>query len=151
MTLRTLHPISKTLCSALVFTVLSLCACSGPPSYPQPQTSGDDAVFDIGSLQAEKPVFYSFRYERKSLNFFVFKTGDKVLSFLDACAKCYPSKLGYRIEGRHVVCRKCEVRYALSNIGEGFGSCYPIRLEGRSEGPRYLIPLAALRDAAGKF
>jgi uncharacterized membrane protein len=108
-------------------------------------------VIDTNKLTSESPVFYTFRDRGKNIRFFVFKSHDKVLSFLDACAKCYPSKLGYRVDGDHITCRKCDVRYSLSNIEEGFSSCFPLRIEGHLQGLEYHIPISHLEKAADKF
>ncbi len=96
-------------------------------------------------------MFFTYHYHGKNINFFVLKTGDKVLSFLDACMSCYPSKRGYRVDGGHLVCRKCGVTYSLSDVEKGFGGCYPIRIEGRLQDGQYRIPVSLLGQAIDKF
>jgi uncharacterized membrane protein len=108
-------------------------------------------VIDTKTLGNEKPVFFTSHYHGKKINFFVFRTGEKVLSFLDACASCYSSKLGYHSENGSVICRKCDLRYSLSNIEQGFGNCFPIAIEGYLRDGEYRIPVSRLQEAADKF
>ncbi|HET6513734.1 MAG TPA: Fe-S-containing protein [Thermodesulfovibrionales bacterium] len=135
--------------SCLLFCIVS---CSRQqPVYQEPFVRGTDIAIDVSTLGYEKPVFFTYHYRGKKINFFIFKTGDRVLSFLDACASCYTSRLGYRAEDGFITCRRCDVRYALSDIEKGFGSCSPIRLEGRLEAGKYLIPVSLLEKAVDKF
>lgn len=102
-------------------------------------------------LYSEKPMFFTFRYHGKDINFFVIKMSDNVLSFLDACMSCYPSKLGYRIDEGHIICRACNVRYSLSDIEKGVGGCFPIRIEGHLQEGEYHIQASELEGMADKF
>jgi uncharacterized membrane protein len=81
----------------------------------------------------------------------VLKINDKVLSFLDSCTSCYPSKRGYWVDDGHVTCRTCDVRFSLSDIEKGFGSCSPISVEGHLQDGKYLIPVSFLEEAVDKF
>jgi uncharacterized membrane protein len=76
---------------------------------------------------------------------------DKTLSFLDACASCYPHKQGFRCEDNAVICRNCNVRFPIGKLEKGMGSCYPIKIEGRMEKGKYLISADTLAKAADKF
>lgn len=153
MTNKTNCAIASRLRSICICALFFLCivSCSRQPVYPEPPIKGSDVVIDTNKLVSECPVFYTFRNRGKDIRFFVFKSRDKVLSFLDACAKCYPSKLGYRVSDGHITCRKCDVRYSLSNIEEGFSSCFPMRIEGHLQGVEYRIPISRLEEVADKF
>jgi len=135
----------------LLLASLFLLSCARQPAYPEPPVRESDVVIDTHILAHEKPVFYTYHYHGKKINFFVFRTGEKVLSFLDACASCYSAKLGYRTGDGSVTCRKCDLRYSLSNIEQGFGSCFPIAIEGHLRDGEYLIPVSRLQAAADKF
>ena len=126
-------------------------ACSRQPVYPPPAVSGRDVVVDISALKHEVPQFFTYRCQGKNVSFFVIQLNDKVASFLDACASCYPHKQGYRCEDGSVVCRACGLKFSVYKLEKGIGGCYPIRIEGRMEKGNYLIPLAALEAEAGKF
>jgi uncharacterized membrane protein len=130
---------------------LSLGACAKQPSYPEPPRSGNDVAVDIGMLRPEIPVFFTHRYQGKRISFFVVKVDDKVLSFFDACARCYPAKLGYRFESGTLICRECNLRYPVTGIEKGVGSCIPIRLEGSVQNGKYRVPLSALEKMVDKF
>jgi uncharacterized membrane protein len=135
----------------LACLVLLVTACSHQPAYPPPFISGKDAVVDVFTLEQEVPRFFTYRYQGKNISFFVIKLHDKVVSFLDACASCYPHKLGYRCEDGSMVCRACGLKFSVYKLEKGLGGCYPIRIEGRLENGKYLIPLAALEAEAAKF
>jgi uncharacterized membrane protein len=128
-----------------------LLSCSKQPVYPEPFIKGAEAVINAGSLRPESPLFFTYPAHGKKINFFVVKTGGKVLSFLDACESCYPSRLGFRVDEGFISCRKCEVRYSLSDIEKGFGSCFPIEIKGYLSGGEYRIPVSRLQEAAEKF
>ncbi len=126
-------------------------SCSRQPHHPAPAIEGRDAVIAVSALKDEVPQFYTYQYQGKSIGFFILKMNDKVSSFFDACASCYPHKQGYKYEDGFVVCRFCNVTFPLHKLEKGIGGCYPIRLEGRVENGRYLIPLAAIEAEVGKF
>jgi uncharacterized membrane protein len=135
--------------ASLMLFILS--ACSRQVSYPSPVRIGSDIVIDMSSLELEVPKFYTYQFQGKKVNFFVIKMDDKTLSFLDACASCYPHKQGFRCEDNAVICRYCNVRYPLGKLEKGIGNCYPIKIEGRMEKGKYLISADTLAKAADKF
>lgn len=126
-------------------------ACSKQPSYPVPPQRGSEIVLDVRFLQPETPVFFTYRYHGKRISFFVVRTGNRVNSFLDACASCYPHKRGYKYENGMLVCRFCNVEYSMAKIEGGIGGCYPIRITGSVRGAEYHIPVSALESMADKF
>jgi len=137
------------LVASLMLCLLS--ACSRQDSYPSPVRIGPDIVIDMSSLEREVPKFYTYRFHDKKVNFFVIKKEDGPLSFLDACTSCYPHKQGYRCEDNEVICRHCNVRFPISKLEKGIGNCYPIKIEGRMENGKYMIPVDTLEKAADKF
>ena len=135
--------------ASLVLFVLP--ACSRQASYPSPARIGPDIAIDMSGLEIEVPKFYTYRFREKKVNFFVIKMKDRTLSFLDACASCYPHKQGYRCENNSVICRYCNVSFPISKLEKGIGNCYPIKIEGRMENGKYLIPADILEKATDKF
>jgi len=133
-----------------LLVVSSLVACSQQPLYPEPALNGSEVVIDAEKLRSESPAFFTFRYHGKKINFFVLKVHERVLSFLDVCTSCYPSKRGYRTDNGYLTCRTCDVRYSLSDIEKGLGGCYPISVEGRLQDGKYLIPVSVLEKAIDK-
>ena len=135
-----------------VITALALFpSCSRQTSYPAPMQQGDNIVIDVASLRPDTPVFFSYAYRAKNINFFLLRINNKVSSFLDACATCYRQKLGYRPEDGHVICRACNTRYSIYKLEKGLGGCYPIRINGVMKASEYLIPAASLERMADKF
>ncbi len=138
--------------TGIILTALLLCsACSRQPVYPQAPQSGTDIVIDAAGLKSETPEFRTHRYLGKNISYFVIKIRGNVLSFLDACASCYSHKRGYRYADGSVTCRYCNMKFSIYQLERGLGSCYPIKIEGRMENGKYLIPLATLEAAADKF
>ncbi len=136
--------------SSLVL-MLMLVVCARQPSYlPAPQ-EGSSIVIDTSILEPEVPKFYSYRSQGKNVNYFVLRVQGKVLSFLDACASCYIHKRGYGYADGHVTCRACNLKFSVNQLEKGLGSCCPIRIDGRMENGKYLIPVATLENAADKF
>lgn len=128
-----------------------LVACSRRPVHPEPTLVGSEAAINVNNLRPESPVFFTFHYQGKNIDFFVLKVHDEVLSFLDACKRCYPEKRGYQVDNGEIRCRACNVRYSLSQIEKGFGNCFPIRLNGHLQDGVYYIPASQLEAAVDKF
>jgi len=136
---------------AVVLLLFCFLSCSRQPVYPGPFLAGQDIIIDSAALQEGIPRFFSYSYQGRYINFFVVKTEDRILSFLDACLKCYPKKLGFRHEGASVFCRACNEHYPVSEIEKGFGSCYPVKIEGKTEGGKYVLKAAKLETNGEKF
>lgn len=110
------------------------CCCSKMPVYPEAPFDGIVVKIPLRELPEKKPVFYTFRAEKNSINYFVVKLDGSCQSYFDACGQCYRKKSGYRPVGDRIVCRACGVNYSVYDLKEGIGSCYPIKLEGRVKG-----------------
>lgn len=137
--------------SLLFLFFFLLVACSRQPQYPSPPVTGSEVMIDASQLRPEAPAFYTYRSGGKNVSFFVLKINDKVLSFLDACITCYTHKQGYRHEDGTVVCRACGQRFSVYTLEKGMGNCYPIKIKGRMEKGKYVIPVAVLEAEAEKF
>jgi len=135
----------------LAFILVACSSCNRQPSYPSAAQRGPDIVIDTSRLEPDVPKFYSYPYQGKNISYFVLKIDNKVNSFLDACASCYTHKQGYHFEDGAVSCRYCNMRFPVSKLEKGLGSCYPIRLEGRLEKGEYRISVKSLEAAADKF
>jgi uncharacterized membrane protein len=122
------------LCAVFLFS-----ACSKKPVYPEAPFDGNNIRIELSAIPEKKPVFFTYSAGGEKINFFLLRRDGKIESYFDACGKCYPQKLGFKLEGDHVVCRACNVRYHIDDLKEGIGSCYPIRLKGRVEGNTFVI------------
>jgi uncharacterized membrane protein len=135
----------------ILFTGLFLVSCSREQAFREAPRSGPDVAVEVKSLAPDVPAFFTYHYRGKKTNFFVMKVDNRVLSFLGACARCYPAKRGFRYEGGSIICRECNVRYSVSQIEKGIGSCFPVRVEGSLRDGKYLIPISVLEGMADKF
>ena len=135
----------------LLFTVIIIAACTSQPRYPAPARIGTDFVVEAASLQLEIPRFFTYQYNGKNISFFVMRMKIGIQSYLDACASCYPHKRGYHYENGAVTCRFCGQKFSVNKLDKGMGGCYPIKIEGRTEKGKYLIPLATLEAEVDKF
>ena len=135
----------------VIVFVLLLASCSAQQTYQEAPRLGPNVAVEVKTLVPDMPAFFTYHYRGKKINYFVVKSDNKILSFLDACARCYPAKRGYHYEGGSIICRECNVRYAVSQIEKGIGSCVPIRVEGSLRNGKYLIPVSVLEGMADKF
>ena len=125
--------------SVLLSLVLLFSACSKKPVYPEAPFDGNSIRIELAVIPEKRPVFFTFTADNRKINFFLLRRNGNIESYFDACGKCYPRKLGFRLEHDRVVCRACDVSYRLDDLKEGIGSCYPIKLEGRVEGKTFVI------------
>ena len=137
--------------SILCLILLLFASCSREPVYGEARRAGEYVVVDASKLALETPKYLTYHVRGKNVNFFVIKTGGRVLSFLDACASCYPYKRGFRFDSGYFICRECNVRYSVTDLEKGIGRCFPIRLEGSLRNGVYYIPVASLESGADKF
>lgn len=132
-----------------IIIALVLGGCAEKPSYPEAPVSGELIRLDIPDSRG--PVFYSYTHEGRRIDFFLVKVNGSVESYLDACKKCYPKKLGYRPDGGEILCRACGLRFPLNKLREGVGSCQPIALKGRLAGDSYVIEKKDIISGAAYF
>lgn len=134
-----------------LFLIVFAVSCNRQPSYPPAPQNGPNVEIDIAILEPEVPKFYTYLYDGKKISYLVLKIDDKVNSFLDACASCYPHKMGYSYKDGYVTCRYCNLKFSVYKLEKGLGSCYPIKIEGKTVKGKYLIPVKKLEEAAELF
>ncbi len=136
----------------VMMLALSLSSCNRMPAYGKAPLDGrGDVAIDVKTLRRKVPVFYSFELGGRRIDFFLIKVNGDIRSYFDACAMCYPKKLGYRIEGGNIVCRACNLTYTADELKTGKGSCHPIALEGHVEKGFYIITKGAIKAGANYF
>ena len=114
----------------------------------------DGAVtVDISGVGAGSAHFHTFRSNAgRNVDFFVYRESSGAPhAVLDACRTCYRWKKGYALEGKEVVCLKCDMRFKLDNLAQGTGSCVPVALTAEQRGETLVIPLAELEAGARFF
>ena len=138
----------------LVFVILlvSITGCSKQSDeYPAPPVSGQYVLIDPTALIPEMPAHFSYTHKGQTVNFFLVKTHDRVISFFDACKTCYPKKMGYKLEKGSVTCRACGEKYAVSEIENGVASCFPVKLPGQMQKDMYGIAVSELKKGMHMF
>ena len=131
----------------LLLCLMLLAACSKHTSYSTALVSGEEVTIDALSLQPDVPRFFTYSSGNTNINFFVIKIDNEVLSFLDECVSC-KSHLGYTFSNGHFTCKECSMEYSVSEVKNGIGSCYPIRLPGKLQDGKYYIPILELQKSA---
>ncbi len=144
------HTTSALLVILLLATLLGS-ACTSRHTYAAPTIVGSNAVIELSALKTAVPLFLTYHYQGKRINFFVLRLDSGIQSYLDACASCYHHKQGYRPEDGAVTCRYCNMRFPVYKLDKGLGSCYPVKLAGKTGQGNYVISVAALEDAAAMF
>ncbi len=135
----------------LLILLLGIAACNSRPQGLEVPLDGSRAIVDVAALKEGTPGFYWVEIEGKRIGFFIIKVDGKVSSYFNACAKCYPRKLGYRFENGSLVCRACSVRYDVHELNNGIGGCYPLPLKGEMAGRKYVIEEGALLNGVRYF
>ncbi|MGO9377031.1 MAG: Fe-S-containing protein [Dissulfurispiraceae bacterium] len=127
--------------------IILLTACSEHTPYSKAPVSGDEVSIDALSLKPDIPRFYTYNFGNKHINFFVIKIDNEVLSFFDACLSC-KSRLGFTFSKGHFTCKECGTEFSVSEVKNGIGTCYPIRIPGKLRDGKYYIPILELQKSA---
>ena len=136
----------------LMIIAFAVSSCSKMPAYEKaPLNSAGDVAINIKTLGEKVPEFHTYLLDGRRIDFFLIKVSGDIQSYFDACAMCYPKKLGYRVEGNRIVCKACNLRYMAGELKTGLGSCHPIPLPGRVENGFYIITKDALKTGAKYF
>ncbi len=135
-----------------ILIAFAISACNRIPLYKEAPLNRDgDIAIGMKTLKEKVPEFYTFDLDGQRINFFVVGINGNVQSYFDACAMCYPEKLGYRVEGKEIVCRACNLRYTADELKTGKGSCHPIPLPGQIKNGFYIINKDAIKTGAKYF
>ncbi len=138
--------VKKGLYISLLFIII-LTACSKHTPYSKAPVSGDAVTIDALSLKPDIPIFYTYNFGNKNINFFVIKIDNEVLSFFDACLSC-KSRLGFTFSKGQFTCKECGTEFSVSEVKNGVGSCYPIRIPGKLQDGKYYISILELQKSA---
>ena len=108
---------------------------------------------DLSGIGPESGRFHTYRSSSgRKVHFFVYRESSGVPhAVLDACRTCYRWKKGYVLDGKEVVCRKCDMRFRLDSLAQGTGSCIPVALKTEQRGDTLIIPVTELEAGARFF
>ena len=135
--------------------LLFAAGCAAEPPYLPVDPVGQTVVIDTAALSEKTPLFYRMPVSGTEVIFFVVKVDGAMESYFNRCAACKSKKLGYFADGQYVICRVCNDRLPVDKLKEGFGSCYPFHLPGRSVGgkgaEKYVIEKEDVRKGRKYF
>lgn len=121
--------------------------------YPEMRARDAVVTVDLSGIGAESGHFHTYRSSAgKNVDFFVYReSAGAPHAVLDACRTCYRWKKGYVVDGKEVVCLKCDMRFKLDGLAQGTGSCVPIALTAERRGESLIIPVGELEAGARFF
>lgn len=115
------------------------------------QVNGEVHV-PLSSLVEGKAHFYLYRYGRTEVPFFVLRRHDDSFgAAIDACNACYRARLGFRQDGRRIICNDCGMAFRPEDIGVITGGCNPIPLETALTGRDLVLKATELEKARKYF
>ena len=137
-----------------VFLQVAFGGCSQETAkYPEVHARDGVITVDLAGIGAESGRFHTYRSNSgKKVDFFIYRESSGVpRAVLDACRTCFRWKKGYALEGKEVVCIKCDMRFKLDSLAQGTGSCVPVALKAESRGDTLVIPVSELEAGARFF
>jgi uncharacterized membrane protein len=121
--------------------------------YPEMRAREGVVTVELAGIDAESGRFRAYRSSSgKMVNFFVYRESSGTPhAVLDACRTCYRWKQGYALDGKEIVCLKCDLRFRLDGLAQGTGSCIPVALKAEQRGDTLSVPVAELVAGARFF
>lgn len=121
--------------------------------YPELSARGGIVSVDLSGFGPGSGHFHTYRSSSgKKVDYFVYRESfGPPHVVLDACRTCYRWKKGYILDGKEVVCLKCDMRFKLDGLAQGAGSCVPIALKTEQRGDTLIIPVTELEAGARFF
>ncbi len=102
--------------------------------------SSGEVRIPVKTVEDGNSHFFAYATGGKTVTFFVMKAEDGSLrTAFDACMACNHAKLGYRQEGKLVVCNNCGMGFTPSDIGKVSGGCNPIPVEKTTDGQMIVL------------
>ncbi len=123
------------------------------PKYPELRARNELVTIDLAGIGPESGRFHTYRSNSgKKVDFFIYRESSGVpRAVLDACRTCYRWRKGYILDGKEVVCLKCDMRFKLDGLARGTGSCVPISLKTEERSGTLIIPVSELEAGARFF
>lgn len=145
--------------SLIVVMVLSFAAIAGAISLPgfgkAEKVKGANGVVSIpvAKVSDGKAHYFKFNDGRKDISFFVVKAADgSIKTAFDACDACYREKKGYEQQGAMMICKNCNMKFAISKMGPNMtGGCNPSYLPHQLAGSSVIINVSDLNAGARFF
>jgi len=142
-------------CGIVLLTVATVGAFSipGMNRHEKVKSANGAVAIPIAKVSDGEAHFYRFPDSGKELKFFVVKGRDGVIrTAFDACDVCFREKKGYVQQGETMICRNCNMRFAISRIGpHAVGGCNPSYLPHRQLSGNIIISVPDLKAGARFF
>ena len=104
-------------------------------------------------IRDDKARYYSYTDSGKEIKFFIVKASDgSFRTAFDACDACFREKKGYEQQGDKMVCKNCNMRFAVNRIGpHAVGGCNPSHLPAQITKDTIVISVEDLKQGARYF
>jgi len=121
--------------------------------YPEVSARAGVVTVEFSGIGPGSGRFLTYRSGGgKLVDFFVYRENSGAPhAVLDACRTCYRWKKGYALDGKEVVCLKCDTRFRLEGLAAGSGSCVPISLRTEQRGETVVVPASELESGVPFF
>jgi uncharacterized membrane protein len=121
--------------------------------YPEVLARDGAVTVDLAGIGVESVRFHTYRSTSgKKVDFFIYRESSGMPhAVLDSCRTCYRWKKGYALDGKEVVCLKCDLRFRLDGLAQGTGSCVPIALKTQLRQTTLIVPVEELEAGARFF
>lgn len=121
--------------------------------YEKAKVSGGVVTIPVTKLADGKAHFYKFEDGGKEIPFFAAKAPDgSFKTAFDACDSCYREKKGYEQQGDKMICKNCNKKFAINNLGpNATGGCNPGYLPHQLNGSTISISVSDLKGGARYF
>lgn len=107
----------------------------------------------VSEVSDGKAHYFKMTEGGKEIAFFIVKGSDGQLhTAFDACDACYREKKGYEQQGDKMVCKNCNMKFAVNRIGAASsGGCNPSHLNATVDAKNVTISVTELKGGARFF
>jgi hypothetical protein len=133
--------------AALAFVLAFGCSREAA-KYPEVRARDAVVLVELAGIDAESGRFLTYRASAgRRVDFFVYRdSAGAPHAVLDACRTCYRWKKGYLLDGREVVCVKCDMRFKLDGLAQG-----PVQTPIQKSARRGLVIFVFELEAGAKY
>lgn len=155
MKLRNTSGIFLTSCILVVLCAAVAAALSFPGLGKSEKVKASNGVVTIpvAKLADGKAHFFTFSEAGKEITFFLVKAADgSIKTAFNACDACYREKKGYEQKGTMMLCRNCNMKFAINKLGpNATGGCNPSYLPHTQTGSNIVVSVNDLKAGARFF
>ena len=107
----------------------------------------------VADVSDGKAHYFRLADGGKEIDFFIVKGSDGALhTAFDACDVCYKEKKGYEQQGDKMICKNCNMKFAVNRIGaSAAGGCNPSYLPARVSATAVSVSVADIKAGSRFF